>query len=52
MDIKQKNKHWKNIFVQQQSSGLSIIGLCRENKVNVSTFYGWRKQLASQTTQT
>jgi len=52
MDIQQKTKHWQNIFEQQQSSGLSIIGFCRENKVNVSTFYGWRKRLASQTTQT
>jgi hypothetical protein len=52
MDIQQKTKHWKNIFEQQQSSGLSIIGFFRENKINVSTFNGWRKQLASQTTQT
>ena len=52
MDIQQKTKHWQNIFEQQQSSGLSIIGFCRENKINVSTFYGWRKRLASQTTQT
>jgi hypothetical protein len=51
MDIQQKTKHWKNIFEQQQSSGLSIIGFFRENKINVSTFNGWRKQLASQTTQ-
>ncbi len=40
MDIQQKTKHWKNIFEQQQSSGLSIIGFCRKNKINVSTFYG------------
>jgi hypothetical protein len=52
MDIQHKNKHWQNVFEQQKSSGLSIIGFCRKNKISGSTFYGWRKRLASQTTQT
>lgn len=52
MGIQQKTKHWQNIFEQQQSSGLSIISFCRENKINASTFYAWRKRLASQTKQT
>ncbi|WP_404851796.1 IS66 family insertion sequence element accessory protein TnpA [Colwellia sp. MB02u-6] len=38
MDIQHKNKHWQNVFEQQKSSGLSIIGFCRENKISGSTF--------------
>jgi hypothetical protein len=45
MNKKQKIKHWQNIFEQQQGSDLTIIQFCRDNKINVSTFYGWRKRL-------
>lgn len=34
---------------QQQSSGLIIIQFYRDNKVNASTFYGWRKRLSDKT---
>jgi CRISPR/Cas system endoribonuclease Cas6 (RAMP superfamily) len=52
MDIQQKTKHWKNIFERQQSGGLSIVQFCRDNKINISTFYAWRKRLISQTKKT
>jgi hypothetical protein len=52
MDVRQKTKHCKNIFERQQSSGLSIAQFCRDNKINTSTFYTWRKYLASQTKKT
>ncbi|HCH69531.1 MAG TPA: IS66 family insertion sequence hypothetical protein [Colwellia sp.] len=52
MNKQQKIKHWQNIFEQQQRSDLTIIQFCRTNKINVSTFYGWRKQLADKTQPT
>ena len=49
MKKQQKINHWKSIFKQQQNSGLSIIQFCRDNKVNTSTFYAWRKRLSGET---
>ena len=49
MNKQQKIKHWQNIFEQQQRSDLTIIQFCRNNKVNVSTFYAWRKSLSDKT---
>ena len=45
MKKQQKIKHWQDIFEQQQSSGFTIIQFCRDNNINVSTFYAWRKRL-------
>lgn len=48
MKKQQKANHWKTLFKQQQDSGLSVIQFCRDNKVNVSTFYAWRKRLSDK----
>jgi|TARA_R110001583_G_scaffold2068_1_gene15219 hypothetical protein len=45
MNKQQKIKHWQIVFEQQQGSGLTIIQFCRNNKINLSTFYSWRKRL-------
>jgi hypothetical protein len=52
MDIQQKNQHWNHVFERQQSAGLSNVQFCRDNKINISTFYTWRNRLASQTKKT
>ena len=49
MNKQQKIKHWKSTFEQQQRSGSTIIAFCRDNKVNISTFYAWRKRLSDKT---
>jgi hypothetical protein len=49
MNIQQKTKRWQSIFEQHQSSGLSIVGFCQAHKINVSTFYSWRKRIANKT---
>jgi len=49
MNKQQKIKHWQDIFEQQQRSSLTIIQFCRDNKINVSTFYAWRKRLSEKT---
>jgi hypothetical protein len=48
MNKQQKIKHWQNIFEHQQRSNLTIIQFCRGNKVNVPTFYDWRKRLSDK----
>lgn len=48
MNKQQKIKHWQNIFEQQKNSDLTIIKFCRDNKINVSTFYAWRKRLSDK----
>lgn len=48
MKKQQKIKHWQAIFEQQQSSTLTIIQFCRDNKINPSTFYAWRKRLSGE----
>lgn len=49
MKTQQKIKHWQSIFEQQKSSGLTILQFCRDNKINPSTFYAWRKRLSGET---
>ncbi len=49
MNKQQKIKHWQGIFEQQQRSNLTIIQFCRDNKINASTFYAWRKRLSDKT---
>ncbi|MDN3491031.1 IS66 family insertion sequence element accessory protein TnpA [Pseudoalteromonas nigrifaciens] len=49
MNKQQKIKHWQGIFEQQKSSGLAIIQFCRDNNINASTFYVWRKRLSDET---
>ena len=49
MNKQQKIKYWQAIFEQQQSIGLTIIQFCRDNNINASTFYAWRKRVSSET---
>jgi transposase-like protein len=49
MNIEQYTMRWQSIFEQHQSSGLSIVGFCQAHKINVSTFYSWRKRIANKT---
>jgi len=47
MKKQQKIKYWQAIIEQQQSGALTTIQFCRDNNINPSTFYAWRKRLAS-----
>lgn len=47
MALQQKHQHWSTLFAQHESSGLTITQFCHENKINMSTFYTWRKKLAN-----
>jgi transposase-like protein len=47
MDLQQKQQHWLAILSQQKNSGLTITQFCSEHKINISTFYAWRKKIAN-----
>ena len=47
MDLQQKHQHWLAIFSQHESTGLTITQFCRQQKINTSTFYAWRKKVAN-----
>ena len=41
-----KVKKWAELIRQQQQSGLSVTGFCRQHGFSEQTFYNWRKRLA------
>ncbi len=41
-------EQWQQIFKQHASSGLPIAVFCKQQKINPSSFYAWRKRLANQ----
>jgi transposase len=41
-----KEKKWAELIRQQQQSGASVSGFCRDHGVSDQTFYNWRKRLA------
>ena len=42
----EKNTHWQSIFKSQIDSGLTISAFSKQRKINISTYYSWRKRLA------
>jgi hypothetical protein len=40
---------WRGLFSEQQESGQSIAGFCRERALPVWQFYEWRKRLRAKT---
>jgi len=47
-NIQRTHEQWQQIFKQHASSGLQIAAFCKQQKLNPSSFYAWRKRLASQ----
>ncbi|NRA72965.1 MAG: hypothetical protein HRU24_18370 [Gammaproteobacteria bacterium] len=46
MASSEKITHWQSIFKSQIDSGLTISAFCKQQKINISTYYSWRKRLA------
>jgi len=42
---KQKDKRWREIFLQWQQSGLSMAAFCRREGLGLSTFCDWRRRI-------
>jgi hypothetical protein len=49
-DLKQEEwARWRGLLSEQQESGQSIAGFCRERALPVWQFYEWRKRLRAKT---
>jgi hypothetical protein len=46
----QRRALWRQRIEQQEKSGHSVIGFCREQGLSEPTFYAWRQRLRSQST--
>jgi transposase-like protein len=46
-NIHRTPEQWQQIFKQHVSSGLQIAAFCKQQKLNPSSFYAWRKRLAN-----
>ena len=38
--------HWRDVFQQFATSGLSVRGFCRRESLSEANFYAWRRTLA------
>jgi len=45
-NIHRTPEQWQQIFKQHASRGLHIADFCKQQKLNPSSFYTWRKRLA------
>lgn len=43
-------KAWRNLFDQQEQSGLSAVEFCRQQQINIQTFYARRSDIRLQRT--
>jgi hypothetical protein len=45
MGTMRSQDQWQNIFKEQENSGLTIVGFCRQHQIPTATFYAYRKKL-------
>ena len=45
----EERTRWRGLLSEQQASGQSIAGFCRERALPVWQFYEWRKRLRTKT---
>jgi len=46
--IFRSKKQWQKIVFAQPTSGLSISQYCKNQNINISNFYAWRKRLSGK----
>jgi transposase-like protein len=39
---------WRNLIAQQEQSGLSVRGFCKQHRTSEHSFYQWRKRLGER----
>ncbi|MGL1959097.1 MAG: transposase [Colwellia sp.] len=44
-NIHRTPEQWQQIFAQHAASGLQITAFCKQQNLNPSSFYAWRKRL-------
>ncbi len=45
MGTMRSQAQWQNIFKEQENSGSTIVGFCRQHQIPTATFYAYRKKL-------
>ena len=48
-NIHRTPEQWQQIFEQYAVSGLTVTVFCKQQKLNTSSFYAWRKRLENNT---
>jgi hypothetical protein len=48
MTRSERRNHWRDLIEQQKTSGRNIADYCRDNRINQSQFYKWRRRLLEQ----
>ena len=46
----QRREQWRQRIAEQEKSGQSVSGFCREEGLSGPTFYAWRQRLRKQNT--
>ena len=46
-----KEQHWRQVFVDWQSSGLSIASYCRQKDIKPYLFHDWKRQIQQRDAQ-
>jgi len=47
----EREAFWRDVFRRHDSSGLSVRGFCRREKLHESAFYFWRRAVAERDTE-
>jgi hypothetical protein len=47
-----KEQHWREVFADWKSSGLTAVQFCQEKGIKIPAFYEWRRQIARRDAQT
>ena len=45
MGTMRSQDQWQNILKEQENSGSTIVGFCRQHQIPTATFYAYRKKL-------
>jgi hypothetical protein len=48
-NIQRTPEQWQQILEQHAASGMQITAFCKQQKLNTSSFYAWRKRLTNKT---
>jgi hypothetical protein len=45
---KERATHWQGLVQDQAQSGVSAAAFCKENQLNIQTFYAWRRRFKTE----
>jgi hypothetical protein len=48
MTREERVTHWQGLVHKQAQSGMSAAAFCKENQLNLQSFYAWRQRLKTE----